>query len=138
MNMFLNPRNAVLAFAFVGFSGIGLSSFSASATASLLDECHAGSGNKIIACCKHYIERNGRPQWMFNGSESNCAAAVQCIAKRRGGTVGASVASVASVRRPYCFFSPNLIIESGKPGKFDRPGGFNPNRPTTSIGLTRG
>ena len=137
MIRFLNPRYAVLAIAFVGFSGIGISSYSAQANASLLDECQASSNNKTVACCKHYIERHGRPQWMFNGSESNCAAVVTCVGKRRGGTVGASVASVSTIRRPYCFISPNLVIDGGR-GRLSNPGGFNPNGPTTSIGFVRG
>ena len=67
MISFINPRNTVLAFAFAGFAGIGMSSFASQASAGLLDECRASSKTKVVACCKQHIARFGRPTWMSNG-----------------------------------------------------------------------
>lgn len=79
MTNFINARNAVLAFAFVGFAGLGISSFSGQASASILDQCRETSKTKVVACCKQYIERQGRPFWMGNGTANNCAAAAVCV-----------------------------------------------------------
>ena len=106
MNKFLNPRNAVLAFAFVGFSGIGISSFGGQASASMLDECHASSKTKVVACCKQHIERFGRPIWMSNGEDNNCrSAAVKCVAK--------FAAKSTFGRKPYCFLEVSVKERGG-------------------------
>ena len=103
MKLYFNARTTLLSLAFITASGIGISSFVGQANASILDECHASSRNKVVACCKHYIERNGRPMWMFNGEENNCAAAVVCVGKSSASTFF----SVAYVK-PSCFLkSPN-------------------------------
>ena len=115
MNKFLNPRNVVLTFAFVGFSGIGISSFSGQASASMLDECHASSKMKVVACCKQHIERFGRPLWMSNGEDNNCKAAVVCVGKKYGGGEFSSVAYV-KLALP-CYLQPSIFndSESSKP-----------------------
>lgn len=135
MFSFINPRNAVLAFAFAGFAGIGMSSFASQASAGMLDECHASSKMKVVACCKQHIERFGRPMWMSNGEDSNCrTAAIKCVSKS-GSTPFAAVAYVA--KRPYCFLEVPVDTEGG---------GNNPNNPGTpgkpgirgSVALTHG
>ena len=106
MKKFLNPRNAVLVFAFVGFSGIGISSFVGQASATMLDECRASSKIKVVACCKQHIERFGRPIWMSNGEDNNCrSVAVKCVAK--------SAANSTFVGKPYCFLEVSVKERGG-------------------------
>lgn len=121
MNTFINPRKAVLAFAFAGFAGLGMSSFASQASASLIDECVGNSKGKVVACCKQYIERVGRPIWMSNGQDNNCAAVATCVSKRRSG--GAVISSVAYVKPQFlCYLhQPRLEIEHGRSIQNSRP-----------------
>jgi hypothetical protein len=118
----INARNVVLAFTFVGFAGIGVSSLAGQASAGMLEECHASSKTKVVACCKQHIERFGRPTWMSNGEDNNCrVSAVKCVSYKSEGFVAAAVTS----RKPYCYFEAPSIIESGRPsgeGPKDRGG----------------
>ena len=111
MISFINPRNTVLAFAFAGFAGIGMSSFASQASAGLLDECRASSKTKVVACCKQHIARFGRPTWMSNGEDNNCrASAVKCVSKQSGAF--AAIAVVA--RKPYCYMELPVKDEGGR------------------------
>ncbi len=109
---FINSRNAVIAFAFAGFAGIGMSSFAGQASAGMLDECRASSKTKVVACCKQHIERFGRPTWMSNGEDNNCrASAVKCVAKRSS-PLFAAVAVVA--KKPYCYLDMQVKSDGGR------------------------
>lgn len=125
MISFINPRNTVLAFAFAGFAGIGMSSFAGQASAGILDECHASSKMKVVACCKQHIERFGRPMWMSNGEDNNCrTSAIKCVSKS-GSTQFAAIAVVA--KRPYCYLDVPVDIDGGgnrsiNPGTPGKPG----------------
>ena len=111
MNSFISPRNTVFAFAFAGIAGIGMSSFAGQASAGMLEECHASSKTKVVACCKQHIERFGRPTWMSNGEDNNCrAAAVKCVSKS-GSTPFAAVALV--VKKPYCYLEAPVNNDEG-------------------------
>jgi hypothetical protein len=113
MISFINSRNTVLAFAFAGFAGIGLSSFAGQASAGILDECHASSKTKVVACCKQHVERFGRPTWMSNGEDNNCrASAVKCVSKKSS-VVFAAVAVVA--KKPVCYLDLPSLEETGRP-----------------------
>jgi hypothetical protein len=122
----INPRNTVLAFAFAGFAGIGISSFAGQANAGILEECHASSKTKVVACCKQHIERFGRPTWMSNGEDNNCrASAVKCVAKKSSFTFSA-VAIVA--KKPYCYLDLALQDDGGH-GRPNNPPSRNQNGP---------
>ena len=109
---FINPRNTVLALAFASFAGIGMSSFVGQASAGILDECHASSKTKVVACCKQHVERFGRPTWMSNGEDNNCrASAVKCVSKKPS-VIFAAVAVVA--KKPYCYLDLPISIEGGR------------------------
>jgi hypothetical protein len=111
MISFINSRNTVLAFAFAGFASIGMSNFAGQASAGILEECHASSKTKVVACCKQHVERFGRPTWMSNGEDNNCrAAAVKCVAKMSSFTFSA-VAVVA--KKPYCYLELALQDDRG-------------------------
>ena len=125
MNKFLNPRSAVLAFVFVGFSGIGISSFAGQASASILDECRASTKAKVIACCKQHIARFGRPIWMSNGEDSNCKAVAVCVGKRSG-RGGLAVAAFVNPVLPCTLRPPILNDREGR--KLSTP---SSNRPPT-------
>ena len=126
MISFINPRNTVLAFAFAGFAGIGMSSFASQASAGMLDECRASSKTKVVACCKQHIARFGRPFWMSNGEDNNCrASAVKCVSKQSGAF--AAVAVVA--RKPYCYMELPVKVEGGR---------NHPNNPNSNNANQRG
>jgi hypothetical protein len=134
----VNPRNTVLAFAFAGLAGVGMSSFAGQANASILDECHASSKMKVVACCKQHIERFGRPIWMSNGEDNNCrASAVKCVAKKQS-TPFAAIAVV--VKKPYCYLDMPVKRDGGGNRPFNPPSNNNPNIPgvTGSVALTHG
>jgi hypothetical protein len=124
MISFINPRNTVLAFAFAGFAGVGMSSFAGQASAGIVDECHASSKMKVVACCKQHIERFGRPMWMSNGEDNNCrASAVKCVAKKGSPLIGA-IAVVA--KKPYCYLDLPLKND-GDHNHLSNPPSRNPN-----------
>ncbi len=132
MISFINPRNTVLAFAFAGFAGIGMSSFAGQASAGMLDECRASSKMKVVACCKQHIERFGRPMWMSNGQDNNCrATAVKCVMKYSS-TPFAAIAVVA--KKPYCY----LDVPVDSDGGGNQP--INPGIPGIrgTVALTHG
>ena len=143
MKKFLNPRNAVLVFAFVGFSGIGISSFVGQASASMLDECRASSKIKVVACCKQHIERFGRPIWMSNGEDNNCrSAAVKCVAKK---VTAPFAATLVVVKKPYCFLEVPVKEGGGGGGEhpYNPPSNNTPDNPNTpgiigTIALVKG
>jgi hypothetical protein len=127
MISFINSRNTVLAFAFAGFAGLGLSSFAGQASAGILDECHAGSKTKVVACCKQHVERFGRPTWMSNGEDNNCrASAVKCISKKSS-SFFATVAVVA--KKPYCYLYLAVKDDGGRSRPNIPPTNGNPNGP---------
>jgi hypothetical protein len=131
MNNFINPRNTVLAFAFAGFAGIGMSSFAGQASAGLVEECHASSKTKVVACCKQHIERFGRPTWMSNGEDNNCSAsAVKCVSRK-----SSSLFSAASVigRKPYCYLEMPVEIEGGRDRPNDPGSNDNSNNPNGQV-----
>jgi len=136
MIKFLNPRNAVFAFAVIGFAGIGLSSFASQASASIVDECHGSSKVKVVACCKQHIERFGMPMWMSNGEDSNCRAATVCAGKKSS-TPFAAVAVVYP--RLRCFLQMPINIKDGGNRPTVPPTSNNPNvRGTPGVNLTHG
>ena len=129
MNSFISPRNTVFAFAFAGIAGIGMSSFAGQASAGMLEECHASSKTKVVACCKQHIERFGRPTWMSNGEDNNCrAAAVKCVSKS-GST---PFAAVALVIKPYCYMETPVDYDKGG-GRPSNPSSNKPS-PTGAAG----
>ena len=130
---FINPRNAVLAFAFAGFAGIGLSSFAGLANASALDECRASSKVKVVACCKQHIERFGRPIWMSNGEDSNCRAAAVCVGKKSS-VAFASIAAFAP--KPRCFLQARRKREGGDNHPNNTPTNNTPNTPSIVGGIS--
>jgi hypothetical protein len=135
MISFINPRNAVLAFAFAGFAGIGMSSFASQASAGMVDECYASSKMKVVACCKQHIERFGRPIWMSNGEDNNCrTSSVKCAAKRTS-TPFAAVAVV--VKKPRCYLDVRLRFDGGGDHPHNPPSNNNPGNPNTP-GVTGG
>lgn len=112
MIKFISPRNSALAFAFAGFAGLAMSSFAGQANASIVDECHGNTKGKVVACCKQHIERYGRPLWMSNGEDNNCAAIVTCVGKKRSG--GVVLAAVAYVKPRFsCYLEQSPAIEEG-------------------------
>ena len=124
MKNFLNPRNAILAFSIVGLSGIAISGFASQASASILDECHASSKIKVVACCKQHIEHFGHPIWMSNGEDNNCKAVAVCAGKKYGGSAFASVAYVKP--KLPCFLQPSVFSDDDG-NKLGNPPGRKPN-----------
>jgi hypothetical protein len=126
----INHRNIMLALAFAGFAGIGMSNMAGQASAGILDECHASSKTMVVACCKQHVERFGRPTWMSNGEDNNCRkSAVKCISK------GASVpfAAVAVVaKKPYCFLDATIVLDNGGHRPSVPPSGNRPNNPNVA------